>query len=78
MLVATLLALLRLDPENRHVNGYPQAAVVGQIQLKRSWTRHGFRKFEDEELKGLLREAGFTDVVIERDGVRVFSGGRRP
>jgi arsenite methyltransferase len=44
---------------------------------KRSFTRHGFRKFDDEELEALLQGAGFSDVVVERDGPRVFSMGRR-
>ncbi|MGH2953344.1 MAG: class I SAM-dependent methyltransferase [Solirubrobacterales bacterium] len=53
-------------------------ATKEEMEKRGSWTRHGFRKFEDEELEGLLREAGFADVVVERDGVRVFSGGRKP
>ena len=29
------------------------------------------------ELEALLQDAGFSDVLVERDGPRVFSMGRR-
>jgi SAM-dependent methyltransferase len=41
-----------------------------------SLTRHGFRLLDDHELEALLREAGFAEVAIERDGICVFSSGR--
>jgi arsenite methyltransferase len=52
------------------------ATAAKEEMDKRSWARHGFRKFEDNELRGLLQGAGFADVVIARDGARVFSSGR--
>jgi arsenite methyltransferase len=63
-----------LKPGGRLVVG----TATKEEMEKRSFTRHGFRKFEDEELEELLGGAGFADVAVERDGVRVFSGGRRP
>jgi arsenite methyltransferase len=53
------------------------ATATKEEMEKRSWTRHGFRKFEDDELGSLLRGAGFADVAVERDGVRVFTTGER-
>ena len=49
-------------------------ATVEEME-KRSFTRHGFRKFRDADLEKLLSGAGFSDVVVERDGSRVFSTG---
>lgn len=54
------------------------ATATKEEMEKRSWTAHGFRKFADEELEDLLRAARFADVTVVRDGVRVFSGGRKP
>jgi ubiquinone/menaquinone biosynthesis C-methylase UbiE len=54
------------------------ATVAKEEMDKRSFTDHGFRKFERNDLEGLLRGAGFVDVSIELDGPRVFSAGRRP
>jgi arsenite methyltransferase len=54
------------------------ATATKEEMERRSWTEHGFRKFEEGELEALLREAGFADVRVERDGVRVFSTGRKP
>lgn len=51
------------------------AAAPREEMEKRSFTRHGFRKFGEEELGELLRGAGFLDVGVERDGPRVFSVG---
>lgn len=53
------------------------ATAAKEEMDKRSFTQHGFRKFEDDELNGLLRGAGFTEVTVQRDGVRVFSSGRK-
>jgi arsenite methyltransferase len=39
---------------------------------RRAYARHGFRIYRDGELAGLLREAGFADVTVEREGHRVF------
>jgi arsenite methyltransferase len=54
------------------------ATATNEEMEKRAWTRHGFRIFEDSELEKLLRDAGFEEVAVERDGVRVFSSGRAP
>jgi hypothetical protein len=53
------------------------ATATKEEMERRSFTRHGFRKFEDEELGALLRDAGFAAVAVERDGVRVFTTGER-
>ena len=39
---------------------------------RRSYDRHGFRIFRDDELVGLLGTAGFSDVAVEREGTRIF------
>jgi arsenite methyltransferase len=39
---------------------------------RRSYARHGFRIFRDNELEDLLRSAGFSGVAVEREGTRVF------
>jgi arsenite methyltransferase len=51
-------------------------ATEGKEDLEKSALTHGFRLFEDHELEALLREAGFAEVAIERDGICVFSSGR--
>jgi SAM-dependent methyltransferase len=51
------------------------ATEAGEAMEKRSYTRHGFRTFGDRELERLLEEAGFSAIVVERDGRRVFSVG---
>jgi ubiquinone/menaquinone biosynthesis C-methylase UbiE len=62
-----------LRPEGRLL----LATATKEEMDKRSWTRHGFRKFAEEELAELLGTAGFADVTVERDGSRVFSAGLR-
>jgi ubiquinone/menaquinone biosynthesis C-methylase UbiE len=54
------------------------ATAAKEEMDKRSFTDHGFRKFERRDLESLLREAGFADASVERDGPRMFSTGRRP
>ena len=39
---------------------------------RRSYARHGFRIFRDDELVELLGAAGFADVAVEREGTRIF------
>ena len=39
---------------------------------RRSYARHGFRIFRDDELVELLGTAGFADVAVEREGTRIF------
>ena len=50
---------------------------------RRSYARCGFRIFRDGELEQLLEGAGFSEVVVEREGHRlfgsaVFATGVRP
>lgn len=53
------------------------ATAAKEEMERRAWTEHGFRKFEDSELAGLVERAGFGEVSVERDGVRVFTRGVR-
>jgi arsenite methyltransferase len=39
---------------------------------RRSYDRHGFRIFRDDELVELLGSAGFSDEAVEREGTRIF------
>jgi ubiquinone/menaquinone biosynthesis C-methylase UbiE len=54
------------------------ATAAKEEMDKRSWTDHGFWKFEQGDLEGLLRGVGFVEVSVEPDGPRVFSTGRKP
>lgn len=54
------------------------ATATREEMEKRAWTRHGFRKFSDGDLEDLLRQAGFTEVTVERDDPRVFTTGGKP
>jgi SAM-dependent methyltransferase len=52
------------------------ATETKEDMQKSALTRHGFRLFHDHELDALLRQAGFAEVAIEREGICVFSSGR--
>ena len=56
--------------------------VVGtatkEFLSERPISRHGYRLFDDAELRELLERAGFTDVSVERNETSVVSRGRRP
>lgn len=50
---------------------------------RRSYARHGFRIFRDQELEDLLSGAGYSEVAVQREGTRafgsfVFAEGRKP
>jgi hypothetical protein len=51
------------------------ATAAREEMNKHSFTRHGFRKFTERDLEDLLRAAGFSEVLVERDDPRVFSVG---
>lgn len=53
------------------------ATAAREEMEKRSFTRHGFRKFSEQELHDLVRQAGFDEVSVDRDGPRVFTTGTR-
>jgi SAM-dependent methyltransferase len=72
---AGLREILRvLNPGGRLV----LATATKEEMDKRSFTRHGFRKFTESELDDLLRAAGFSEILVERDDSRVFTVGVKP
>jgi arsenite methyltransferase len=55
----------------------PRGRVVLATQCpedlqRRSYARHGFRILRDHELAGLLSDAGYSQVAVEREGTRAF------
>ena len=54
-----------LSPAGRVVLGYRTPAAMATIPA----TRHGFRIFEAAEVEGLLRSAGFQEVVSKEAGI---------
>jgi arsenite methyltransferase len=72
--LAGLEEILRvLKPGGRLVLG---TATIDAMQ-RRSFTCEGFGFFSEEDLAGLLRDAGFAEVAVDQVDDSVFSTGRK-
>jgi SAM-dependent methyltransferase len=64
----------KLLPGGMLVVGTATKEFLGQRRI----SQHGYRLFDDGELRELLERAGFVDVAVDRHDTAVISRGTRP